>query len=289
MADTNHIAGFGKRLFDQLFSRKLLFATAVVGLGAGLVSAYVSAEPVPSQPPAFKPASNPFADGIYANGITESLQTHGSNISIFPEVTGPIVQLMVAEGARVKAGTRLLKIDENSIQRQTTAQEEAQVVVATAQIQSARATLKTLSDTSAKQEKSFAMDPQSISKDVLDSSRNAVIVAQKNVDLAQAQYISAVKTAAAGEALLQKYTIRAPVDGDVLSIESNIGSYVSTQGAYDTYTQGYLPLVILGTRSDEMEVRVYVDEISHWSVATTLPYDSSHVCSRYGHGHPADL
>lgn len=206
MAESNHAVGVSARLLGLVFSRKVLFGTAILGLAAGLVSAYVSAQPIPSQPPAFKPAANPFADGIYAEGIIESLQAHGSNITIFPEVTGPITQLMVAEGGRVKAGTPLLKIDD-LIQRQTTAQEESQITVAATQIESAKASLKTLSDTFAKQQQSFAMDPQSISKDVIDSSRNAVTVAQRNLEVAQAQYLSAQKTAAAGEALLRKYTI----------------------------------------------------------------------------------
>lgn len=260
MADANQTPDLVKRLLGQLVSRKVLFALAALGLAAGLVSAYVSAQPVPSQPPAYRPASNPYANGIYANGIIESLQAHGSNITIFPEVNGPIVQLMVAEGDSVRAGTPLVKIDD-SIQRQTTAQEESQVIVAAAQIASAQATLKTLSDTFAKQQQSYATDPQSISKDVIDSSRNAVIVAQKNLQVAQAQYLSAQKTAAAGEALLGKYTIRAPVGGRIMSVESNIGSYVSTQGAYDPYTQSYLPLIVMGPKPDQMEVRVYVDEI----------------------------
>ena len=35
-------------------------------------------------------------------------------------------------------------------------------------------------------------------------------------------------------ALLQKYTIRAPIDGIVLSIQAAVGSYVSMQGPYGT-------------------------------------------------------
>jgi HlyD family secretion protein len=36
---------------------------------------------------------------------------------------------------------------------------------------------------------------------------------------------------------------------------------VSPQGAYDPYTQGMNPLIVMGTPDEQLEVRVYVDEI----------------------------
>lgn len=242
------------------FGLRILFGLAAAGLIGGLVTAYVSAEPVPSQPPAFQPAANPYTDGIYANGIVESYQTHGANIAIFPEVPGPITRVLVAEGDSVKAGAPLLTIDD-SVQRQTTDQQAAQAVAAAAQIESARATLKSVSDTLAKQERSFALDPQSVSQDTLDSARNAAAVAEANLKVAQTQYDALDKAAAASQALLRKYTIHAPSDGVVMFIAATAGSYVSTQGAYDAYTQGYAPLVVMGSPAGEFEVRCYVDEI----------------------------
>lgn len=250
------------RLFQRVVSVRILFAIALSGLLAGLISAYVSAQPVPAQPPAFTPAANPYPEGIYAQGIVESAQSHGENIAIFPEVSGPVTRLFVSEGARVRKGDPLVSIDD-SIQRQTTAQLEAQVKVAEAQIANARANLKTASDTLAKQEDSFARDPQSVSRDTLDTDRDNAAVQKSNVEVAEANYSAAVKAAAASEALLVKYTVRAPADGAVMSIEPAVGSYVSpTQGAWDPYTQSYLPVVVMGSSGgDQLEVRVYIDEI----------------------------
>ena len=59
-------------------------------------------------PPAYNPAANPFSKGIYANGIIESVQAQGENINIYPEVAGPITQVLVAEGAKVHKGDLLL-------------------------------------------------------------------------------------------------------------------------------------------------------------------------------------
>ena len=47
----------------------------------------------------------------------------------------------------------------------------------------------------------------------------------------------------------------------VLAVRSGVGSYVSPQGAYDSYTQGYGPLIIMGQAQNHLQVRAYIDEI----------------------------
>jgi HlyD family secretion protein len=233
---------------------------SAIGILIGLYSAYLAAQQPAPLPPVFSPAPDPYANGIYATGIVESRQSHGANISIFPEVPGPITQLLVAEGDAVKAGDPLLTIDD-SVQRETTDQQKAQIGVTLAQIENAKASLKMAEDTLAKDERSFAIDRQSLSRDVLDTARNTAKVAETSLDVVERQYAAQVKSAAAAEALLRKYTIRAPRDGVVLSIEAAVGAYVSSQGAYDTYTQGYLPLIVIGSPQGDLEVRAFVDEI----------------------------
>ena len=75
------------------------------------------------------------------------------------------------------------------------------------------------------------------------------------------QYLALSKAYASSAALLAKYTIRAPADGIVRSIQATVGSYVSPQGAYDSYTQGMDPLIVMGAPDDTLQVRAYIDEI----------------------------
>jgi len=277
---------------------KLLFALAAVGVVFGLYSAYVFSRPTPSQPPVFNPAPNPYAKGIYANGIIESYQSQGANVNIYPEVAGPITQILVAEGAHVRKGTPLVTIDD-TVQRATVDQQRAQadaslalleelraeprpesLDIARAQVVNATATLKNARDSVAKLEQAHALEPRAVSQDALDTARNAVAVADTNLkvverqyDLTQAgawsydvtnqerQHEALAKAAAASTALLQKYTIRAPIDGIVLSMEAAVGGYVSPQGSYGTYTEGFGPVLVMGTGQDCLEVRAYVDEI----------------------------
>ena len=279
-------------------NNKPLFVLAALGLCAGIFSAYYYARQKPPLPPAFQPAADPYAKGIYANGIIESVGASGENITIYPEVPGPITSLLVSEGQAVKKGEPLITIDE-SVQRATTEQLQSQadaalsllnelkaqprpetLEVARAQVVAADALLRTARDQQAKQEQSYAADPKSISRDALDNARNAtrtaeanLAVAQRQFDLTKAgawiydienqerQYLALSKQAAAAGALLAKYTIAAPIDGIVMAVQTSVGSYVSSQGAYDSYTQGYLPLIVLGAPQDQLQVRAYVDEI----------------------------
>jgi len=211
---------------------KIIFALAITGILAGLAGAYLFGIERKAQPPVFKPVSNPYESGIYANGIIESEQTSGANINIFPEVSGPIVKVLVREGQQVSAGTLLFTIDD-SIQRATVELDESNLKAARDQYDKRRA--------------SYDIDPKSISKDELDTAEDAVKQAR-----------AALKAA---DALLQKYSVKAPVDGVVLAVNAAVGSYVSSQGNYDSYTQEFDPLVVMGAPQDYLAVRCYVDEI----------------------------
>src|SRR5208282_6632790 len=139
---------------------KIIFTVSGVGLMLAFVSAYIAGQQPNPLPPAFNPAANPYAKGIYAQGIIESSQPLGENINIYPEVTGPITEVLVGEGAGVHKGDPLLRIDE-SVQRATVEQQKSQadaartllaelkaqprrenLDVAAAQVDNAKATLK---------------------------------------------------------------------------------------------------------------------------------------------------
>ena len=225
---------------------KLLIGSAILGVLLAIGSAYISGIPAKPQPPAFKPASNPYAKGIYANGIVETPQASGENINLYPEVPGTVVKILVAEGQHVKAGTPLLILDD-SVQRATTASAKAQIDVA-------KATRKNLQDQYGKLKASWTLDARSVSKDALDTAENAARGANATLELAQKQYEAA-------NALLAKYSIKALSDGTVLSINTAVGSYISSQGVYSSYTGAFRPVMVLGNTEGSLAVRCYIDEI----------------------------
>ena len=225
---------------------KIIFVLAIIGLLAGLVSAYIFGIEKKPQPPAFKPASNPYAKGIYANGIIESYQANGVNINIYPEVPGTVSKILVAEGATIKKGTTLILIDD-AVQRATVEQQKSQIELASASFKSAQDQLDKL-------RKSYELNPRSVSQSDLDNAENAVKVAKANVEVVRKQYDL-------GLALLSKYTIKAPSDGSILSINTAVGSYISAQGTYDSYSQGFNPVLVMGSSQTYVGVRCYIDEI----------------------------
>jgi HlyD family secretion protein len=276
----------------------ILFGLSVAGALSGLLSAYVYAIPKKPLPPAFNPASNPFAKGIFANGIVESYQPSGENTNIYPEVSGTIVRIDVHEGDHVEKGAPLFSLDD-SVQRGIAEQQRAQaeaaramleelraeprretLAVAKAQVGLAAANLKSANDSYQKQKRSYEIAPESVSRDTLDAARNATSSAEANLEVVtrqyrltkagawiydirnqERQYDALTKAYAASSALLAKYTVVAPADGIVLSIGVAVGSSVSPQGTYNTYTQAFGPVLVMGRQTPYLAVRCYVDEI----------------------------
>jgi len=277
---------------------RIIFALVALGILGGLASAYVYARPKKALPPAFAPSANPFAHGIYANGIIESDQANGENINLYTEVAGTVTRVLVTEGQHVARGAPLLELDD-SVQRALVEQQLAQVEaartvldelraqprketleVARAQVDMAGASLHTAQAALDKQQRAYALDPRAVSKDALDGAVNAQKVAAANLAVATRQYEltragawtydvrnqqrqleALTKAAAASGALLAKYTLRAPAAGTVLSIHATAGTYLSPQGGYDPYTQTNAPPVVMGNQSGRLAVRTYIDEI----------------------------
>jgi len=286
---------------------RLLFILAGAGALVGLLSAvYFGIERKPLAP-VFNPSANPYSAGIYANGILQSDQANGTNIALYPEVPGTVLQIPVAEGQRVTRGDILMVLD-GSVQQATAEQLHAQaeaaqaalaqlkaeprpesLAVVSAQVDVAQATLKMNTDTLNKLEGIAKTDPGLISRDQLDNAANAVrvaaaalAVARKQYELTKAgawkydvqnqtqQYFALQKAYQAAAAQLEKYTLRAPVDGTVLSIQTAVGSYVSVQGTYDPISGANGPLILMGGgAADQLSVRCYIDEILIQRLALT--------------------
>jgi HlyD family secretion protein len=217
---------------------------------------------------------------------------------MYPEVAGTVKQIFVKEGQAVRKGDPLLEIDP-SIQQAIAEQQQAQAQAAralleelvaeprketldvtAAQVAAAEASLKTAADTLDKLQAAYKMDPGSISRDTLDTAINTKAVAETNLEVAKRQYdltkagawtydiqnqakqVAALeKAAASSAALLSKYILHAPQDGTVLTVNTIVGAYVSSQGAYDSYTQGSDPVLTFGAGGAHLSVRCYVDEI----------------------------
>lgn len=277
---------------------KIILITALIGIISGVGAALFYGHQKKPQKPVFNPAPNPYEKGIYSVGIVESYQSNGQNTNIYPEVQGRVLKVYVKEGQVVKQDDPLLMLDD-SVQRADTEQKIAQAEaalstlnelkaqprkevlnVSKAEMESAQASLKNVRDQLNKQTRAYRLNPRSVSTGALDDAKNAVKIAEKKLDVAKKnyeltkagawifdiknqenQYIALSKSAKSAMALLDKYIIRAPTDGVILSIQTTAGSLVTPQGAYNTYTQGLAPVMVMGGNSKFLQIRSYVDEI----------------------------
>jgi HlyD family secretion protein len=185
------------------------------------------------------------------------------------------VQRAVTEQLRLQAEAALAVLDELKAEprAETLAVAEAQAALAASTLAAAR-------DRYDKDRASFDIDPRSISRDALDTARDAVLQAAAALEVAcrqrdltragawtyeilgQQRQVDALRQAyRAAAALLDKFSVKAPIDGVVLSLYAAVGSSVSPQGTFDPYTEGLDQLVIMGPPQDTLAVRCYVDEI----------------------------
>ncbi|MDX1901308.1 MAG: hypothetical protein SFW66_04770 [Gammaproteobacteria bacterium] len=224
---------------------KHLLTIAIVGILIGIISAFIYNEKIKSQPPVAI-SFNPYETGIYATGIVESFQTNGSNVNIYSEVSGRVIEIYLKNGDVITKGTPIFALSDST--------QRAIVEKDLAQIQYAEDNLASVQKQLDKIQKSYTLDPKSVSQNSLDNAIYAVKLVQSNLNVANAQYAS-------DKSQLDKYIIKSTIDGVILRIVPAVGDYVSPQGSYDTYTQGMLPSVQMGVVTPYMQVRSFVDEI----------------------------
>ena len=188
--EDGRITGLGQ---GHRMRNKIIFALSIIGVLAGLVAAYIFGIERKAQPPVFKPVSSPYESAIYANGIIESDQSSGSNINIYPEVSGPITQVLVQRGpagvgrrsavdhrrfrAESKHGATAAcspKPPWHFLKELKAQPRKETLAIAKAQVELAESNLKVARDQYDKRRASYDIDPKSISKDVLDTAEDAV-------------------------------------------------------------------------------------------------------------------
>ncbi len=276
----------------------VIFSLAFLGILAGIVGAVLMGQERVAEAPLVPPISSPLANAIYANGIVESDQGSGSNISIYPFVAGQVTHVQVHEGQAVKAGAALFTIDD-AIQGETAKQFGFQVDAAQAaldelraqprpevlrvserQLEEAKASLTLAQRQYEKRRAAYKVNPAVISQDEIDTAEDQARQAEANVRVAEDQYaltkagawsydvrnqeqqlLSLQHAHQSALELLGKYTVAAQVDGEVVAINASVGSYVSPQGILDPYTEGMVPAVVMATPQSFLDVRCYVDEI----------------------------
>lgn len=223
---------------------------AVIGFLSCIWTVADGNKPVPSAPAVSEPAEPPFRTFIAGAGLIEA---RSRNISIGTPVPGIVKSLAVQVGDRIKKGAVLFTIDDREalaeckIKQADRARAKAGVAEAKALLAESN-TLLHLAES--------VTDRRAISIEELDRRRNAVYIAQTRLDSALAQVEQAEAQLVFSETVLERHTVKAPTEGEVLQVNIRPGEFAQA-GLLNT------PLLVMGNL-DALHVRVDIDENDAW-------------------------
>ncbi|HMF46392.1 MAG TPA: efflux RND transporter periplasmic adaptor subunit [Candidatus Udaeobacter sp.] len=230
-------SGFGRDAWKSVRG----FVLPIIALAAlifGVISV-VRSQPrrEVTTPPSPPPVSS-YAQTVAAVGLVE---TSTENIVVGTEIAGVVTKIYVDVGSRVKVGDPLFSVDSRATLAEL-ATRHAAVQVAAAALAEAKYQL----------ELGQRLTEQRVLS--VEENKNRGFAAQK----AEAQLAQACAQLKSTETDLERLTVRAPVDGQVLQVKVHLGEFAPT-GALPT------PLILLGS-VDKLHVRVDVEEHEAWRV-----------------------
>jgi HlyD family secretion protein len=226
-----------------MFRKYILPAIALIGILIGVVIASRANKTLPPAKAVSEAPHPPYKTFVAGAGITEA---NTENIAIGTQIPGIVSKIYVQIGSHVKAGDPLFTIDDRA-QRAQIATDTAAVNATHAQREQANYELKLGNELIAK---------KVISEEDLETRSHAA-------DTAEAQYLQAQANLEAAKTDLERLTVRAPVDGQVMQLKVRVGEYAPT---------GVLaqPLILFGS-VEPMNVRIDVDEHDAWRVRPDAP------------------
>lgn len=229
-----------------MIRRYLLPLLALIGLAIGIATVVHDNRPMPVVQPATEPARAPFASQIAGAGIIES---GSGNIAVGTPVAGIIAGIYVQQGDQVNAGDPLFRIDSRDLQAELLPA-AARVKEASAQLEQARKQLDLAES---------VPDKRAISVEQMSNRRSAVAIGAAALVSAQAR-VEQLRLD------IERRTIRAPVAGQVLQIDTRLGEFAQSGSPAP-------PLMLLGDAS-RLRVRVDVDENEAWRVRPGAPAEA---------------
>jgi RND family efflux transporter MFP subunit len=235
-----------------MLTKYLLPVLAVAGVLFAVWFVQAGNRQVPASQPIAQPAAAPFNAYIAGAGIVES---RTENIAVGAPVPGVVLSVKVSVGDDVRAGDELFKIDDRDLQAELLMR-NAQVETATAALAVAEASLADAKNQFEMYEQMKQTDARAVSRDEFERRRFAVQTGAARLAQANAERAAASASVSALQKLIDRTTVRAPVDGQVLQVKVRPGEFASA-GAMVT------PLMLIGD-TRVLHVRTDIDENDAW-------------------------
>ena len=228
-----------------MLRKYFLPALALVGAILGLLIVFWTQRKEPTAPIPYPAPRSPYAHAIYGSGMIEAST---ENIAIGTPFIQLVTDLYVVEGDRVEAGDPLLKLDTRLL--------EAKRLTALSQLEAAVVNFQNY-------QKQFSFyerltDKRAVSESAYYAAYYAMKEAEEQVKVAQGELDQVVTD-------IERSTVRAPVDGEILQVNAHVGEIYPTD-SYN-YTQPYVnmetALILMGTVAP-MQMRIDIDEEDAW-------------------------
>ncbi len=228
-----------------MLRKYLLPGIAILGAIIALFVVFWSEKSEPIPPIPFPPSKSPYEHAIYGAGMIEAST---ENIAIGTPFVEPVTDIYVVEGDMVAAGDPLLKLDTRAL--------EAQKKTAISQLRVATVSYENLKTQFSFYER--LSDRRAVSEQAYTSAFYAMKEAEEQVRVAQAQLEQVLTD-------IERSTVRAPVDGEILQVNAHIGE-IYPSNSYNV-TQSYInvesSLILMGTVTP-MQMRIDIDEEDSW-------------------------
>jgi HlyD family secretion protein len=211
---------------------------ALAGAGLGILAAVRSASTLVPNPMVSDAPTPPYQTFVAGAGMVEA---NTENIAIGTQIAGIVAKIYVDIGGEVKTGDPLFTIDDRA-QAALVAVKKAVVKVAQTQLDHAKYQENLGAELTEK--KVLSVEDQ-------DTRHQTVQTVEAQLVQAQADLLAVITD-------LERLTVRAPVDGQIMQLKLHLGEFAPT---------GVLlqPLMLLGGIKP-MNVRVDVDENEAWRV-----------------------
>lgn len=275
----------------------LLPLAAIAGVIFVVFTVMAQNKPLTPAPPVAAPAASPYQSQVPGAGLVEPSTEF---IAIGTNVSGVVTKVFVKAGDKVKQGDALFMIDDRTL-RAELASREAMVLAAQASLDKllamprpeelppAEAKLREaesqVADLSAQLSMWEKADKRAVSEEEMSKRRFSVQIAQTriaqaksdldllkagawkpDVDIARANLASAQSDVARVKTELERLTVRAPVDAEILKSNIRAGEYAQGGGGGSGAANSPdSPLMIIGG-TDILHIRVDIDENDAWRV-----------------------
>lgn len=218
--------------------RLVLPSVAILGIAVAIAMIVVNERPAAEAPAEARPSLSPFPASIAAAGLVEA---DSGNISIGSPVAGLVTGVFVHAGDHLKAGDPLFEIDDRDLEaRRKTA--KAALQLAAISLHKPEHHLNYARDLKRN-------DASAVSPNELSDLEDDVAAAKANIELDKARLGQI-------EAEIERHTVRAPADGEVLKLNVRVGEFVEA-------SRPATPLLLFA-RGGKRFVRASIDETDIW-------------------------